>query len=82
MYIHHFMNKIKLFTALVITSALLVGCGGAILHLAMVGGFLVGREDQFWRGQTVASVSAMVFNFVLNNLLTYQDLATRTLHPS
>ena len=55
----------------------LVGCNGAILHLAILGGLHRGLGYPFWLAQATASVCAMVLNFALNNLLTYRDRRLR-----
>jgi dolichol-phosphate mannosyltransferase len=51
----------------------LAGCVGGVLHLAILGSLHRGLEYEFWLSQAVASICAMVLNFVLNNLLTYRE---------
>ncbi|WP_336978051.1 glycosyltransferase family 2 protein [Altererythrobacter fulvus] len=60
-----------------------IGAAGVVVHMAVLAtflhlaggdGFVFGRWiTQFDVGQTVASIVAMTFNFVLNNALTYAD---------
>lgn len=47
-----------------------VGLVGAIVHFSFLYGILAAGAV-FWLAQTVATVAAMVFNFTLNNALTY-----------
>lgn len=69
-----------------------VGLAGAVIHmivlwlaLALFGAeFALGhypRETPFIVGQTVATFSAMTFNFILNNELTYSDKRLRGAGP-
>jgi dolichol-phosphate mannosyltransferase len=51
----------------------LVGCSGAILHLAILGTLFLGFHVHFSIAQTVASVVAMVLNFTFNNSFTHRD---------
>lgn len=55
----------------------LVGCTGAVLHLAVLGGLHLTLETSFGIAQAAASGSAMILNFGLNNLLTYRDRRLR-----
>jgi len=62
-----------------------IGAAGVVVHMAVLAGFLhlaggsgsglvFGRWiTEFDVGQTVASLVAMTFNFILNNSLTYAD---------
>lgn len=60
-----------------------IGAAGVVVHMAVLAtflrfaggdGFVFGRWiTEFDVGQTVASIVAMTFNFVLNNSLTYAD---------
>ncbi|KPL68016.1 dolichol monophosphate mannose synthase [Erythrobacter sp. SG61-1L] len=60
-----------------------IGAAGVVVHMAVLAtflhfaggdGFVFGRWiTEFDVGQTVASIVAMTFNFVLNNALTYAD---------
>jgi dolichol-phosphate mannosyltransferase len=56
-----------------------VGSLGVIVHLAIVGlTYSAGRLD-FVMSQTAATVGAMVFNYSLNNAVTYRDRRRRGL---
>ena len=55
----------------------LVGALGVVLHLGTLGLLYVGGEVSFVASQTVATVVAMTFNFLLNNLITYRDTKLR-----
>lgn len=55
----------------------LVGCVGVVLHLAILGVELFWFHLAFKTGQAVAGLVAMVFNFLLNNLITYRDRRLR-----
>jgi dolichol-phosphate mannosyltransferase len=50
-----------------------MGCGGAVLHLSVLGILLLGVRLGFTISQTVASVLAMCLNFSLNNAFTHRD---------
>lgn len=67
-----------------------IGAVGVVVHMAVLALFLslAGQEVRFGHwitrfdiGQTVASLVAMSFNFVLNNALTYADKRLRGLVP-
>ncbi len=51
----------------------LAGSVGALLHLGILGGMHKTLHEDFWLSQAVATLSAMVLNFVLNNYFTYRD---------
>jgi dolichol-phosphate mannosyltransferase len=51
----------------------LVGLGGALMHLAVLGALLKVFGYSFAVGQTVATLVAMTVNFFLNNAFTYRD---------
>lgn len=51
----------------------LVGCSGAILHLAILGTLFLYFKAPFAIAQAVASVVAMVLNFTFNNSFTHRD---------
>ncbi len=51
----------------------LVGGSGILVHMA-VAAVLIGGQLSFVLAQTIATVSAMVFNYSVNNILTYRDL--------
>jgi dolichol-phosphate mannosyltransferase len=54
----------------------LVGGAGVLVHMATLAGLRFGSLS-FANAQAVATVVAMVFNFWLNNLLTYRDRRLR-----
>ena len=69
-----------------------VGAIGAVVHLAVLAltlwlvssspaGSTMSKELTFIIGQTVAAITAMTFNFELNNELTYADKRLRGLAP-
>ena len=51
-----------------------VGALGLIVHLAVLGVVVDVLDQGFREGQTMAVLTAMTFNFVLNNRLTYRDM--------
>ena len=52
---------------------LCVGSFGLLLHLSILGAFHLCTAESFLTGQVVATLSAMTFNFFLNNLVTFRD---------
>jgi dolichol-phosphate mannosyltransferase len=50
-----------------------IGSLGVLVHLAALSMVMSWFGWSFWMGQTIAVVTAMVFNFYLNNSLTYRD---------
>jgi dolichol-phosphate mannosyltransferase len=50
----------------------LVGFTGVGVHLALLDGALIARLP-FTAAQTVATIGAMIWNFSLNNMVTYGD---------
>jgi dolichol-phosphate mannosyltransferase len=50
-----------------------VGSFGLLLHLSILGMFHILAPAAFAAGQAVATLSAMMFNFFLNNLVTFRD---------
>lgn len=52
---------------------LCVGSFGLLLHLSILGAFHLFTAESFLTGQVVATLSAMTFNFFLNNLVTFRD---------
>lgn len=50
-----------------------VGALGVLVHMAVLAAVLFIFEEAFTIGQAIAVVSAMSFNFLLNNWLTYRD---------
>jgi dolichol-phosphate mannosyltransferase len=51
----------------------IIGGLGLILHMAVLAFVLKGLEWNFAVAQSIATGTAMVFNFTINNLLTYRD---------
>jgi dolichol-phosphate mannosyltransferase len=51
----------------------MVGAAGVLLHLATLGLLYATGYAPFATAQIVATVAAMTFNFLLNNLVTYRD---------
>jgi dolichol-phosphate mannosyltransferase len=52
----------------------LVGGLGVLVHMAVLSMLLKGAGVAFGPAQSTATIAAMVFNFALNNLLTYRDM--------
>ncbi len=50
-----------------------VGAIGVVVHFAVLSAILFGLGEAFTLAQAIATVSAMSFNFWLNNWLTYRD---------
>jgi dolichol-phosphate mannosyltransferase len=50
-----------------------VGSLGLLIHLSILGVFHTFAPAAFAAGQVVATLSAMMFNFFLNNLVTFRD---------
>jgi dolichol-phosphate mannosyltransferase len=50
-----------------------VGSLGLLVHLSILSAFHVLDEVSFSLGQVIATLSAMLFNFFLNNLITFRD---------
>ena len=55
----------------------LVGALGVLVHLAVLGAAAADRRLGFETAQAIATVVAMVFNFQLNNAITYRDQRLR-----
>jgi dolichol-phosphate mannosyltransferase len=55
----------------------LVGSLGLILHLATLGLLYFSMHREFVFSQTLATIFAMTFNFLLNNLVTFRDRRVR-----
>jgi dolichol-phosphate mannosyltransferase len=51
----------------------LIGGLGLGVHFAVLAAMFKGAKLEFMAAQTVATAVAMVFNFALNNVITYQD---------
>ncbi len=50
-----------------------VGGLGVLVHMAVLTLVIKGLESGFTTGQSIATGTAMIFNFALNNVLTYRD---------
>lgn len=50
-----------------------VGGAGVVVHMAVLAALYRGFGTAFDLGQTIATVSAMTFNYFANNMLTYRD---------
>ena len=50
-----------------------VGSLGLLIHLSILGTFHTLAPAAFPAGQAVATLSAMMFNFFLNNMITFRD---------
>jgi dolichol-phosphate mannosyltransferase len=57
----------------------LVGGAGILVHLALVTMLLAFTGLSFPEGQAVAAIATMVFNYAVNNVLTYRDRRRRSL---
>ena len=55
----------------------MIGGSGVIVHLAVVWALFRGYDVSFVASQTAATLVAMVYNYSLNNLLTYRDRRLR-----
>jgi dolichol-phosphate mannosyltransferase len=55
----------------------IVGAVGLAVHLAVLTLVFQGLHRSFVTGQAVATLCAMTFNFVINNVLTYRDMRLR-----
>jgi dolichol-phosphate mannosyltransferase len=60
---------------------MVVGGLGVIVHLAVLTTLFVMAGAQFVVAQSVATLSAMTFNFCLNNVFTYRDKRLRGFWP-
>ena len=56
-----------------------VGSLGLLIHLSILGTFHLFDAPAFALGQVVATLAAMMFNFFLNNLVTFRDRRLRGL---
>lgn len=52
----------------------LIGSLGVVVHMAVLALVFKAAQFEFAAAQSVATVVAMVFNFALNNVITYQDM--------
>jgi len=57
----------------------LVGASGVVVHLAVLKAALAGLAIEFASAQALATLVAMLSNFLLNNVLTYRDQRLRGL---
>ena len=57
----------------------LVGGAGVLVHMVVVATLLNGLNVGFTLSQTTASAAAMIFNYSINNILTYRDRRRRGL---
>ncbi len=55
----------------------IIGGLGVFVHMAVLTLLLKGLESNFTTAQAAAAGTAMVFNFALNNVLTYRDKRLR-----
>ena len=55
----------------------LVGAGGILVHMSILALLLRGGAASFRISQGTATLVAMVFNFAVNNVLTYRDMRLR-----
>jgi len=55
----------------------IIGGLGVFIHIAILTFFLKGLELGFTTAQSAAAGTAMIFNFALNNVLTYRDRRLR-----
>jgi dolichol-phosphate mannosyltransferase len=58
-------------------SFIVVGAAGLLVHMSILAVLLRLIGTSFTLGQSVATIAAMIFNFTVNNVLTYRD---RRLH--
>ena len=57
----------------------IVGAVGLAVHLAVLTSVLQGLHRSFVVGQAIATLCAMTFNYLVNNMLTYRDMRLRGL---
>lgn len=55
----------------------MIGAAGVLVHMAILAALYRTGHASFSVGQTIATMGAMVFNFTINNLLTYRDAKLR-----
>ena len=58
-------------------SFIMVGSAGVLVHVAILSLAMRATQGQFPAAQSIGTIGTMIFNFWLNNLLTYRD---RRLH--
>jgi dolichol-phosphate mannosyltransferase len=54
-----------------------IGAVGLFVHLAVLTLVFQGLRRSFVEGQAIATLCAMTFNYVINNVLTYRDMRLR-----
>ncbi len=62
-------------------SFIAIGSLGVLVHMAILSALIGLTDTRFWLSQAVAASGAMVFNFFMNNILTYRDQRIRGLLP-
>jgi dolichol-phosphate mannosyltransferase len=55
----------------------IVGAAGVAVHFAVLTLLFQGLQRGFVEGQAVATLTAMTFNYAVNNVLTYRDMRLR-----
>lgn len=55
----------------------LIGAVGVLVHMSILALMFKGMQSSFQLSQATATAGAMIFNFWLNNLLTYRDARLR-----
>jgi dolichol-phosphate mannosyltransferase len=55
----------------------IVGSVGVAVHFAVLAAVFNGLHRSFIAGQAVATLCAMTFNYIVNNVLTYRDMRLR-----
>jgi dolichol-phosphate mannosyltransferase len=55
----------------------IVGSVGVAVHFAVLAAVFHGLHRSFIAGQAVATLCAMTFNYIVNNVLTYRDMRLR-----
>lgn len=58
-------------------SFMFIGGLGVFIHMAVLGSLVALGEPSFLWAQALATLTAMVFNFFVNNMLTYRDRRLR-----
>ncbi len=58
-----------------------IGSFGVVIHMGILSVIMGTTGLAFWISQTMAAIGAMIFNFFVNNILTYRDQRIRGLVP-
>lgn len=58
-----------------------IGSLGVFIHMGILAATMNISNAPFWAAQTAAAVGAMIFNFFVNNILTYRDQRIRGFGP-